>query len=520
MKRLISVLLVCVIVTGISGCNLKNSSPDTLSEESTTVETTTEVTVTETEEEPAPKLLKRLEIENNPIVKWYKDPSQGPYSGKCIVYSQPKILSEGYDALNDEIKKIADGIAKRSESAYARALENQNVDLESGAFSFCRADEAICSFSAGGSCYSFRSKTGEQIFYGDVIIDRDALSDWIHNMSYDESINAGFYGDKDSLSVSVSDSTSFLVTSSGVHLNNTQSGIFISAFEHPEFLNMEFFTTPPEETIIELKGERSGTKFMGEGPFALYDITGDGVADSISITESHDENYRTSKVSVCVNDVRTELSSDTLLPDEWHGSAYSISLVFSEDEVYFLLSFEMERGESTIHYYTHAYRVNEDSSLEHTDAVMGFVRSVTIDDLALCFGTQTTINAPCDWHGSLENGSFVLTDCIFWPDAGGYFFVTNKDIPCKIITDAGAEDFALPKNTAIRPLVLSPEKETACFEVCGEANSEYQVIEMPICKAEDKWGFEVYGIDLDYDGTPDDTDKLFSDTWSEYHVEF
>lgn len=489
MKKKIASILICSVIMSAVACAKTTESTTTKASSratsETTVETTTEATTTtsETESSKSEESTTESTTSESTTASETKAPSQDvkydysltnlatTFERKALGYSvkntskneYPEANFVGEDILyfslndasnkkvNDSVKAFFDDYISKVDEAYKKELDKlltaakdgKEADLSSfyPETRITRADDQFCSFliRSGNSdiCNfaNFNTKTGELIKFEDVVLDKEALANYVKEaMKKNERLTwTVSEGIVDKIRFG---SVSFALAYDGIYLQDDYHAIKVSAINNPALFNMDLFGSTPQYYCIESDIQN----------VIDWDIDGDGKTDKITIESTEGEYNEFEKLTIKVNDKENVLKSD--MGESFYGCYDGAYLIKTDGGFYLCITTTVEDDDSV----QTVFKINSDGTLENKSVFGGFINQF-YDPSEIITHARTDIASTCYY---IATNTMIGTDGKIKETTGtkqriSHALLTRIDITGKLVNEDGSEgkEFTIPAGTAV-----------------------------------------------------------------------
>lgn len=439
-----------------------SATEETTAKETTTEASTSEETTAPSETKaPAKDVKYDSSLTNLPIqfeqkTHGYaiKNPTKNEYPeiefvDKQIIYFS--LNDSSNKKLNESVNSFFDKFISQIDEAYKKELEKllnaskEGKESETSSFypesRITRADDQFCSFVVRNpesdipNFANFNTKTGEQIKFEDVVLDKEALAKYLEDaMKKNERIT---WMVSDGLVSKIRNGNpSFALTYDGIYVQDDYYAVKISAIHNPSWFNMDFFGSSPKYYCIE-----SDVQDVID-----WDIDGDGKTDTITIDITESDYHEFDKLTINVNGKENVLKPD--LGEDFYGCYDCANLIKTDKGFYLCITTTVEDDESD-----HTlFKISKDGTLEQKSSFGGFI-SQFYDPSEIVMHSRTDIAGTSYF---LDKITLIGTDGKIKATSSGrtrvsHALLTRQDISGKLVKDDGSEgkEFTIPAGTAV-----------------------------------------------------------------------
>ena len=388
-----------------------------------------------------------------------------------------------WDAPNDDLEDIIDDlywdIEDKYDTLYAERLQElldgiaNNQYPEYGTNIFCstdvtRADSLFLSFyimepgdddKAIVTSYNYITPTAETIRFEDVVIDKEALCDYV-------SANSLFNNTDEILAKIRDGSVPFCLTYDGIVLispisSNYAQSAKISAISNSNqgIFNMGYFGATPSSYMLE----------AGPDDKIYWDVTGDGITDEITITYPSDTFYRFEELTFDISGVSTTIKEAD--SDDLDGEYYNAYLICSDGNFFICVETTIEDDYSI----QLIFRINSDLSVSFQGRTDGYFDTepynpnyIEISDISQFIGTGVQTN---QYYFDLATGNFERFSSMSYRNYK--VLVTKTDIAAKNYLDDS--DMTIPAGTSVTLVSFDKEAQIAYFSTLYEDDFDNKI---------------------------------------------
>ena len=333
---------------------------------------------------------------------------------------------------------------------------------------------------------AFDAKTGERITFENVVTDKDALIAYLYTVTNPAIIDNEFEAMLDT----IKDGTiSFTLGYNSLILNTVRGTIFLSAPDHSDFLDMQYFGAAPENYSLQ---------FDTYGNNVTWDFDGNGTLDSLHYTFADDRHFELKDVELEYNGKKSIMRFEGLPNGAYCDNMY---LIFDGKDYYLYIQYNYEDD------IENAYCILVDENgFTYIDDLDDFdpYKDFWIDPACLrlqkgsgVIGALTSRDnySLIDFHGlplrMVDYADFSL-------DLGN-FFTTKKDLKATKLEAGGSPigDITVPADSTIYLMRYYKEQGKIMFKCLFENDYEdyYFVCE---CKEDfENWDTYIGGIEIE-----------------------